>query len=165
MSDVAYAAAVLLAGVFAWAGASKLLQRDRTTRTFAAFGLPAPSVLSTAVPGIELLLALGLLLIPAVAAYAALALLAAFTTFLVRAVRAGSHVGCGCFGSSSTAPVSSADVLRNGFLGGCALITTFATGPTVPGLGAILLVAAAAAVAILAVASRRGGARRTGTRA
>ena len=158
MSDVAYAAALVLAGLFAWAGASKLLQRDRTTRTFAAFGLPAPHVLGTAVPATELLLAVGLVLIPAVAAYLALGLLAAFTTFLLRAVRAGVDIGCGCFGSASTAPVSAVDVLRNGLLGACALVATLATGPTVPGLGSILLVAAAAAAGLagLTIAARRG---------
>ena len=157
MSDVAYAAAVLLAGLFAWAGASKLLHRERTTRTFAAFGLPAPHVLGTAVPAVELLLAVGLLVVPAVAAYLALGMLAAFTTFLVRAVRAGVDVGCGCFGSASTAPVSSIDVLRNGLLGAAALVATFATDPSVPGLGAVLLVAAAAGGAVTAfvVAARR----------
>ena len=157
MSDVAYAAAVLLAGLFAWAGASKLLQRDRTNRTFATFGLPAPGVLGTAVPAVELLLAVGLLVVPAVAAYLALGMLAAFTTFLVRAVRAGVDVGCGCFGSASTAPVSSIDVLRNGLLGAAALLAALAADPTVPGLGAVLLVAAAAGGAVTAfvVAARR----------
>ena len=167
MNDVAYASAVLLAGVFAWAGASKLRHRDRTTRTFAAFGLPAPDVLGTAVPVLELLLAVGLLVVPAVAAYVALGLLAAFTTFLVRAVRAGVDVGCGCFGSASTAPVSPVDVVRNGLLGACALVASFAAGPAVPELGAILLVGvgAAAAMAVLGMAARRrhAGARRTGS--
>ena len=161
MSDVAYAAAVLLAALFAWAGASKLLQGDRTTRTFAAFGLPAPQALGVAVPVAELLLSLGLLVIPTVAAYLALGLLAAFTTFLVRAVRAGVGVGCGCFGSASSAPVSAVDVLRNGFRVACALGASSATGPTLPAPGAILLVgvAATAVVAVLTNAARR---RRTG---
>ena len=161
MNETAYGTAVLLAGLFAWAGAAKLADRDRTARTFAAFGLSAPALLSTVVPVAELVLALGLLVVPAVAAYAALGLLAAFTTFLVRAVRAGVDVGCGCFGSARAEPVSSVEVLRNGLLAAGALIASFATGPVVPGLDAVILVSTAAALAavVAALADLR---RRTG---
>ena len=44
MNETAYGTAVLLAGLFAWAGAAKLADRDRTARTFAAFGLSAPAL-------------------------------------------------------------------------------------------------------------------------
>lgn len=161
MNEVAYVAAVLLAGLFAWAGVAKLTDRGRATRTFAAFGLPAPRLLGTAVPVVELVLAVGLLVIPAVAAYAALGMLAAFTTFLVRAVRAGVKVGCGCFGSARDEPVSAVEVLRNALLAGAAVVASFSTGPVVPGLAAVVLASTAAALAavVLALADLR---RRTG---
>jgi len=161
VSEVAYATALVLAVLFAWAGAAKLADRGRATRTFAAFGLPAARVLGTAVPVVELLLAAGLVVVPAVAAYAALGMLAAFTTFLVLAVRAGVEIGCGCFGSARDEPVSTVEVLRNVLLAGAALVASFATGPVVPGLDAVVLVSTAVALAavLLALADLR---RRTG---
>ncbi len=162
MTEVAYATAVVLAGLFAWAGAAKLADRRRTTTTFAAFGLPAAGLLGTAVPVAELGLAVGLLVVPVIASFAALALLAAFTTFLVRAVRAGVDVGCGCFGSARAEPVSTVEVLRNALMAGAALVTTFADRPLVPGLDAIIVVSTTAALAavVLALADLR---RRTGS--
>lgn len=161
MSDVPYATAVVLAGIFAWAGAAKLADRRGTTATFAAFGLPAAGLLGTAVPVTELLLAVGLLTVPALAAYAALALLAAFTTFVVRAVRAGVDVGCGCFGTASAEPVSTVEVLRNVLLTGAAVVASFAAGPLVPDLPSVILVAAVTALAAVALALGRR--RRTGS--
>lgn len=157
MTEVAYAAAVLLAGVFAWAGLVKLADRRRTTATFAGLGLPFPAALGTAVPMAELALAVGLLLVPAIAASAALGLLAAFTTFLVRAVRAGSEVGCGCFGSARSDPVSWVEVARNVALAGAAVVAGFATGPVLPGLEAVVLTTTTAALAavLLALADLR----------
>lgn len=152
MTDVAYATAVVLAAVFAWAGAAKLADRARTASTLRAFGLPAASALAVAVPSTELVLAAGLLVVPAVAAYAALGLIAAFTTFLVRAVRAGVDVGCGCFGSARSEPVSTVEVLRNVMLAGAAVIASFSTGPVAPGLDAVILVSTAAALAAVALA-------------
>lgn len=161
MSEVAYATAVLLAGLFAWAGAAKLADRRRTSETFAALGLPAPRVLGTAVPAAELTLAAGLLVAPAISAYAALAMLAGFTTFLVRAVRAGVDVGCGCFGSARAEPVSSVEVLRNAILAGATVVAGFAVGPVLPGLDAVILVSTVAALGavVIALADVR---RRTG---
>ena len=64
MSDVGYAAALVLAAVFGWAGLAKLRARDATERTFAAFGLAAPRALAVGRPGDELALAAGLVLVP-----------------------------------------------------------------------------------------------------
>jgi len=155
VNEIGYVAAVLLAGLFAWAGASKLVARGRTTQTFAAFGLPAPGVLGTVLPVAELALAIGLIAVPGVAAYIALGLLAAFTTFLVRAARAGSEVGCGCFGSARAEPLGVVEVLRNGLMAGAALTASFATGPRVPGLDAVLVVSTPAALAAVALAALR----------
>ena len=153
MTDVAYAAALLLAGVFAWAGVAKLTDRDPTATTLTALGIPGSRVVGTVLPVVELLLAAALVAVAAVAAYAALALLAAFTTFLVRAVRSGVPVPCGCFGSASTRPVSAREVLRNLLLGAAALAATAAAGPEVPSPAAVLTVAGAAAVGAVLLAA------------
>ena len=53
MNELGYVAALVLAGLFAWAGVAKLGARRRTTRTFRALGLPAPEALAVAVPIVE----------------------------------------------------------------------------------------------------------------
>lgn len=162
MSDVGYAAAVVLAVVFAWAGTAKLADRHRTATTLAALGLPRASLLGTALPIVEIALGAGLLAVPATAAYAALALLAAFTTFLVRAVGTGVPVPCGCFGSASARPVSAVEIARNLLLGAAAVVATFATGPRVPGPGAVLVALAATAIGAAALAGAGSRRRATG---
>ena len=155
MTDLGYAAALLLAALFAWAAIAKLSSPGRTRQTFAAFGLPAPRVLGAALPVAELALAVGLVALPAVAAYVALGLLAAFTTFLVRAARGGADVGCGCFGSARAEPVGRVELLRNGLMACAALVASFATEPRIPSPSAVLLVLAATAVASLGLAALR----------
>lgn len=156
MDGIGYAAALLLAVVFARAGVRKLDDRVGTARTFAALGLPAAAA-AGAVPAFELLLALGLLLVPGWAAAGALALLAAFSTFLTRSVRAGVRVPCNCFGSARQTPVSWVDLARNAMLAVAGIAALTAARPTVPGLGAVALVVVAAvlAVVVLQRADRR----------
>jgi uncharacterized membrane protein YphA (DoxX/SURF4 family) len=149
MEGLGYAAALLLAVVFARAGVTKLGDRGGTARSFAALGLPPGA--AVAVPVVELVLALALLLIPGWAAAGALALLAAFSTFLVRAVRAGVRAPCNCFGSARHAPVSWVELARNGILAIAATVALTADGPTVPDPAAIALVAGAAALAVVAL--------------
>jgi hypothetical protein len=162
VSDVGYAAALVLAAVFAWAGVAKLARRQRTTATFTALGLPGAPLLGTALPVAEVLLAVALVTVPGVAAYAALALITAFTTFLVRTLRRGVPVACGCFGSASVEPVSGIEVVRNLLLGVAALAATAATGPGLPSREAVLVVAAATVGGALALADARR--RTTGER-
>lgn len=152
MTDVGYCAALVLAAVFAWAGISKLGSRARTARTFRALGLPAAGTLALAVPAVELALAVGLVLAPGWAAAGALALLAAFTVFLARAVRAGVEVGCGCFGSSGGDPVSTVELVRNGFLAVAAVLALATPWPVVPDLPAVLVAGLGVAIAALALA-------------
>jgi uncharacterized membrane protein YphA (DoxX/SURF4 family) len=149
---VAYVSALLLAATFAWAGAAKLRDRTTTERTFRAFGLPAPHRLATAVPAGELALALTLVAAPGWGGTIALAVLAGFTTLLARAMRAGVDVGCGCFGTARTEPVSFVEVVRNGFLAVAAIVAATAGGPVPPTLEAVIVVTAAAASASLVVA-------------
>ena len=101
-------AALVLAVVFAWSGVAKLVRRPDMT----GLGLPASTPLVLAV--VELGLAASLVASPVVGGIAALTLLAGFTAFLV--ARRGSGTGCGCFGSTSTKPVSNVDLVRNGAL-------------------------------------------------
>ena len=69
-------------------------------------------------------LALLLLVSSANGGIVALALLAGFTAFLV--ARRGSGVGCGCFGSTKTEPISWRDIGRNVVLMALAAIAAFA---------------------------------------
>jgi uncharacterized membrane protein YphA (DoxX/SURF4 family) len=119
--SVADVLALALAAVFAWAGAAKAVDRKTTARSFRALGLPAVTALTTVVPATELLLAVGLVLVPGVAAPVALGVLTGFTVLLVRARRAGVAVGCGCFGTARRGPVSGRDLLRNVVLGAAAV--------------------------------------------
>ena len=150
MEGVAYTSALVLAGVFAWAGAVKLSDPVATRRSFVGLGLP-PSF-AVAVPVVEVLLAAGLVLAPGWAAIAALALLAAFTTVLAGALRDGAEVGCGCFGSSRREPVSSVEMVRNGVLAVAAAVALGAGRPLVPGLDDVVLVTVAAAIGGLVIA-------------
>jgi uncharacterized membrane protein YphA (DoxX/SURF4 family) len=159
---MSYAAALLLAAIFASAGAAKLRRADVTERTFRAFGLAAPRTLARTVPLVELGLAAGLVVVPGWAAAAALAVLAAFTTVLVRAMRAGVDVGCGCFGTSRREPVSFVELVRNGLLALAAAVALLADGPQAVGIDAVIAVTTAAAVGgiVLALADLK---RATGT--
>ena len=101
-------AGIVLAAVFAWSGIAKLVRRPDLT----ALGLPSQTwwVLSF----VELDLAVALVVVPSFGGLLAMALLAGFTTFL--AARRKSGVGCGCFGSSKAAPISTVDFVRNAAL-------------------------------------------------
>jgi hypothetical protein len=167
MAGAATVCAVILAAVFGWAALAKALRHRPTTVAFAELGLPAPGVLATAVPAGEALVALTLLLRPAVGAALALAALAAFSLVIVRALGRGTAGGCGCFGSRRVEPVSPADVVRNGLLAGFAAVGTGTTRLVMPGGAAVVgvVVAVVAAAAIQRQAQRRLGQRVTPTRA
>jgi hypothetical protein len=154
MTEVGYLGALVLAVLFGWAGIAKLGARRRTRRTFRALGLPAADGLAVAVPVVELPLAVGLVLAPGWAAAGALAMLAAFSVFLAKAVRAGVDVGCGCFGSAGTEPVSFVELVRNGLMGVAAVAALATPHPVAPSLAAVLVAGAALAIAgvILALA-------------
>jgi uncharacterized membrane protein YphA (DoxX/SURF4 family) len=152
VNEVGYTAALLLAGVFGWAGLAKLRARDATERTFRAFGLAAPRALAVGAPVTELTLAGGLVVLPGWAALVALAVLVGFSTILVRAMRAGVDVGCGCFGTARREPVSFVELARNGLLAGAAVVAAQAGAPTWPDLPAVILVATAAALAAVVLA-------------
>ena len=149
MHGLGYAAALLLAAVFARAGSAKLGSRAATETTFVALGLPSAAAVT--VPVAELALAVALVFMPGWGAAFALELLAGFTTFLARAVRAGVRVGCNCFGSARRAPVSWVEMARNACLAAAGVVALSASRPTVPHVGAVLTVAAGAVLALVAV--------------
>lgn len=155
MSGVGYAAACVVAGVLAWAGVAKWQRPRGTAASFAGLGLPAPQVLSRAVPVAELSVAAALVVAPRVGAGAALVLLAAFTLVLAAAVRRGAGVGCACFGSTAAAarPVSGVELVRNA---GLLVLTAAALGasePVVPALEDVILVSTAVVVGVVALAA------------
>ena len=150
------ALAIGLAAVLAWAGARKLVARSTTARSFRALGLPAAELLATGVPVVELALASGLILGPAVAAPATVAVLGAFSAVLARARRSGVTVGCGCFATAKRGPVSGWDLVRNAGLGLAALTVATAAGTALAAVGAGILVGGVALAVPLRIGDRTG---------
>ena len=165
MVDLAQAAALVLAAVFGWAAVAKVRAAGPTTASFRGLGLPAPRLLARAVPAVEAVLAVALVLRPAVAAFAALALVVVFSLVIVRAVAAGSTVGCACFGGGSgedDRPVSVLEVVRNGGLGALAIVATGAGAgtalwPSLPALVIVTVLVALSRVGLAAAELRRAG--------
>ncbi len=117
---------VLLAAVFAVAGAAKLADRTGTVKAVVEFGGPrrlAPAI-AIGLPLIELLVA-GLLLIPstaAVGAAAALILLVLFTAVVGRSLVRGDAPECHCFGQLHSSPAGGRTLARNGVLAALAAV-------------------------------------------
>ncbi|MBA2273526.1 MAG: hypothetical protein H0W21_06450 [Actinobacteria bacterium] len=105
LATLAFAAAVSLAGMFAWAAAAKAIWPAGWRGAVGGFGLGrrAEPLVSVAVPVVELGVALTILWGGARAGAAlALALLAAFSAAVVRARSLqGDRLPCGCFGRAT----------------------------------------------------------------
>src|SRR5438445_1797285 len=115
---LALAARLVLAGVFAVSGASKLLDHAGARQGVRDFGVPArlaPAVV-VALPLAELALALALLSAPFAwpAGIAAAALLAAFTIAIARNLVLGRTPDCRCFGQIAAGPIGRGTLVRNG---------------------------------------------------
>ena len=108
-------ARVVLAGVFVWASVAKLRSPKRTAQDMATLGLPAVRGLALAVPVVELVVALGLFILPRIAAGVAVGLLLAFTGVLFIALWRRTPARCACFGIAG-GTVSPWSVGRNGAL-------------------------------------------------
>jgi uncharacterized membrane protein YphA (DoxX/SURF4 family) len=143
VNGVAYAAALVTAGILGWAGIAKWQRPRGTAASFAGLGLPAPDALARLVPLAELVVAALLVVIPRAGAAAAFGLLAAFTVVLFGAVRRRAEVGCACFGAARARPVSSTDLVRNAGLLGFAGVAAVADGPTWPRLADVIVVSTA----------------------
>jgi thiol-disulfide isomerase/thioredoxin/uncharacterized membrane protein YphA (DoxX/SURF4 family) len=162
-SALLLAARLVLAAVFASAGAAKLVDRRGTRSAVVAFGAPAWSAatLAFAVPLAEL--AVAVLLLPAstaaVGAVGALVLLAVFTVAIAWNLARGRAPDCHCFGQLHSAPASWMTLVRNGALLGLAafaVVGSVAVPPAsavawITDLQAAELLALAAAAAVVVV--------------
>ena len=152
VQDLGAAAALLLAAVFAWAGAVKLVAPSRTARAFRDLGLPAPTSLARAVPVFELAVAAALVMAPRAGGAAALVSLTAFTAVVLNALRKGTRTGCGCFGAStSDDDLSYVEPARNlllAMLAGAALLTPRLATPTLASAVAVTSLAVAGALTL-----------------
>ncbi|MFB7719573.1 peroxiredoxin family protein [Nocardia sp. NPDC056100] len=115
-----WAARLVAATVFGWAGTAKLLEPSGTREAVGQFGVSdrwVPTVIWT-LPAAELMVALALLpswtAVPA--AIVALGLLALFSLLVARLLRRGERPSCSCFGSSSTQAIGPKTLVRNAIL-------------------------------------------------
>lgn len=152
VDEVGSAAGLLLASLFAWAGAVKLVSPARTTASFRALGLPAAHAFARLVPLVELTTAASILIAPRLGGVLALGLLTLFSGVVATALATGRRTGCGCFGATSTDDeLSGTELIRNAALalGAAAVLLTPRIG--VPDAAATVLVGSAAVVAALAL--------------
>jgi peroxiredoxin len=120
VNGLALAATLVLAGVFAIAGAAKLRDREGTRLTLEDFGLPAGLALPGAMllPLAELSVA-GLLVFDPTAiagALGALVLLGAFMVGITINLAQGRRPDCNCFGQLQSKPIGPGTLARNATL-------------------------------------------------
>lgn len=160
-------------------GVAKLLTRTTNESVLNVMALPAmvnTRAVRTALPWVEILLALSLVLSSGIVLWAATAatvvLFAAFTVFVSVGVRQGDPASCGCFGSLSRAPMSRRTIVRNLVFVALATLAFIATstgsypGPALP-LPWWAVVAAAVPLVVIAVIvwAERGALSPQGSRA
>jgi hypothetical protein len=124
--SVGAVAAVVLGIAFVLAGAAKLAAGE--TWRSQAQGMGAPSWSVPVLPWVELVLGAALVTLIArrPAAVAALVLLAAFTSLILRRLRAGEHPPCACFGAWAARPLGRGHVARNAVLAALAVVALVA---------------------------------------
>lgn len=117
---------LLLATVFATAAVGKLTDRDGARQALHDFGMPEAglSFSAFALPGLELLVAVGLLVTATVtvAELGALVLLTAFVAAIGRAMTRGEAPECHCFGQIHSEPAGWGALVRNVALGAVAVL-------------------------------------------
>jgi uncharacterized membrane protein YphA (DoxX/SURF4 family) len=132
IADVTLAARLILAAVFAVAGAAKLLDRDGARQVVRAFAVPRPLVVPVAVvlPVAELAVAAALTLTfsAVTGAVGALVLLALFIAGITVSLARGRQPDCRCFGQIHSAPIGGKTVARNAALAVLAVLVVLA-GP------------------------------------
>jgi uncharacterized membrane protein YphA (DoxX/SURF4 family) len=135
MDGVLLTARLLLAGVFAVAGAAKLMDPAGTRRALTGFGVPdrLAGSLALALPIMELALAAALLPLASarLAAIAAVALLLAFLTAIVGNLVQGRKPDCRCFGQWRATPIGASTVVLNLALIAMAGLCAWSPGPSV----------------------------------
>ena len=132
VAEIAFAARLALAAVFVLAAVAKLADRARSEEAVANFGIPdrlAPTV-AFLLPLAEL--AVAPLLVPAstagFGAVGASALLGLFTLVVALNLKAGKTPDCHCFGQLGTKRIGPGTLVRNGLLGGLAVVV-LVSGP------------------------------------
>jgi thiol-disulfide isomerase/thioredoxin/uncharacterized membrane protein YphA (DoxX/SURF4 family) len=132
LATVLIGARVVLAAVFAIAGAAKLLDLPGSRNALVEFGVPARAVPAAAVllPIAELATAIAL--VPAetarAAAVVAVVLLGAFILGIANAMRRGEAPDCHCFGQLQSAPAGRSTLARNAGLAALGIVI-IADGP------------------------------------
>jgi hypothetical protein len=162
MAEVSLAAALVLGLVFGWSAFAKARAIGATAASFRGLGLPRPRALTKAVVLAEGATAAALVSRPAAGAWVALALLVAFSVVVGRAVARRVDVACACFGSMSSRPVSTVELLRNGGLVALAIVATgsppgLALRATLPALVCVTVLTALARVALALLELRKLG--------
>ncbi|HEY2382208.1 MAG TPA: MauE/DoxX family redox-associated membrane protein [Terriglobia bacterium] len=123
MSAGFIAVRLLLAAVFLFAGAAKIVNPAGLREVLPDFGLPSrfASPVAKFLPVLELLIAAAL--IPAstawYGAWGSMILLTIFTIAAAIALWRGRKPDCGCFGQLHSAPIGSSTLIRNGVLAVC----------------------------------------------
>jgi len=153
---------LLLAGVFAFAGAAKLFDLRGSRRAMADFGVPerAAPLAGLLLPLAELATAAALVLNPSArwGAVAALTLLLAFSAGIANAMLRGRAPDCNCFGQVHSAPAGPWTLARNAvFAMLAAILVWHGPGPAIDAWVAdrtvAELVAIGATMAALALAA------------
>jgi uncharacterized membrane protein YphA (DoxX/SURF4 family) len=119
-------AAIVLAGVFGLSATSKSRDKQRTQAAVDALtGSSMPSMTAPVLIAAETLVAVALVLPSTrrLGAIASLILLTMFSVLIIRSLRAGRTPSCFCFGSLTSQPLSTLDVLRNVALSVLAIVT------------------------------------------
>jgi hypothetical protein len=143
--------AVLVASLFATAAVTKAMAPSATVAEATALGVPLPRLAARLLPPVELVVAGLLVAVPRSGAMVALLFLAAFTAVLVRAIRAGTTVSCGCLGALSREPVTYSTVARNGVLAAMAAAALAVPAPVVPDLASAMAAVSVVLIAFLAI--------------
>jgi hypothetical protein len=164
--------AALVALVFTTAAVMKLGDRPDAIGTFGDMGFvknPASRsalVLFAGVVGLELAVAVALVVVPPLGGVLGLVLLATFTAVLARTARTRPTVRCACFGSVSQRPIGFATFVRNALLmlalvpavgrlfAGVSLRPTWGLGSVFFGAGAALVGSVVVALSTVAQDSR-----------
>jgi thiol-disulfide isomerase/thioredoxin/uncharacterized membrane protein YphA (DoxX/SURF4 family) len=136
VEELVLGARIVLAGVFATAGAAKLADLAGSRQAVAGFGVPAraAAIVGTLLPLAELGTAAALVAQPTARAggVAALALLLAFIAGIGNALARGQAPDCHCFGQLHSAPAGRGTLLRNAALAvPAALVVLEGPGPSI----------------------------------
>ena len=134
-----------LAVVFVTAGVAKLIDRAGTRDAVVEFGVGRrmAGAVAGSLPVLEI--AIGVALVPDVAArfgaLGAALLLAVFTVAIARSLARGQAPACHCFGQVHSRPVGRGTVVRNVVLFTCAAFVAAASGPWLAAAAAVVTVA------------------------